>query len=227
MPVSDKNIKALKVFHLIKSQVAGFKVPSVTMFSLSKNPYKVLISCILSLRTKDKTTIEASKRLFNLATSAQDMIKLPAKRIAGVIYPVGFYRNKARAIIDLSNKIRDNFNGNVPCRMEDLLSLKGVGRKTANLVLGLGFNIPAICVDTHVHRITNRLGWVKTKTPEQTEIKLMKVFPESTWIDLNTVLVAFGQNICVPVSPFCSNCSVGKFCKKSGVTRSRLRERTR
>lgn len=221
MPVSDKNITALRVFRLIKKRVSKFQTPSVTMFSISKSPYKVLISCILSLRTKDKTTIEASNRLFNVAVAPQDMIKLTAKKIEKLIYPVGFYRNKARAILNLSRKIMNNFNGRVPCSINDLLSLSGVGRKTANLVLGLGFGIPAICVDTHVFRIANRLGWVKTNSPEETEVSLTKIFPKKVWIDLNTVLVAFGQNLCVPVSPFCHNCPVAGFCKKSGVTRNR------
>jgi endonuclease-3 len=134
---------------------------------------------------------------------------------------VGFYRNKAKAILEISKKIIRDFSGRVPSRLEDLLSLKGVGRKTANLVLGLGYNRPAICVDTHVHRISNRLGWVKTQNPQGTEEALEKIIPKNYWIRLNTILVAFGQNVCVPISPFCNRCYVNSYCKKIGVNRHR------
>lgn len=211
----------LKTIKFIEKQVKGFKIPSVTQVSRKKDPYQVLISCILSLRTKDKTTIEASKRLFKLASSPAEMVKLSKKRIEGLIYPVGFYRNKAGNILEISHKILEDFEGRVPDNPESLLGFEGVGRKTANLVLGLGFNIPAICVDTHVHRISNRLGWVKTKTPEAAEEYLNKIIPKEYWIGLNTILVSFGQNICVPVSPFCSRCFVYKFCGRCGVEKSR------
>lgn len=211
----------LKTIKFIVRQVKGFKIPSVTQVSRKKNPYQVLISCILSLRTKDKTTIEASGRLFKLASSPAEMVKLSYSRIKGLIYPVGFYRNKARNILEISRRILEDFGGRVPDNPESLLGLRGVGRKTANLVLGLGFNIPAICVDTHVHRISNRLGWVRTVTPEATEEYLNKIIPKEYWIGLNTILVSFGQNICVPVSPFCSRCFVYKFCGRCGVEKSR------
>jgi endonuclease III len=213
--------KILRILRLIEKQVKGFQVPVVTEVSKKKDPYQVLISCILSLRTKDKTTTEASTRLFKVADNPKDMVKLSASRLGKIIYPVGFYRNKAKVIIGASRKIIKDFKGWVPRTLDELLAIKGVGRKTANLVLGLGYNIPAVCVDTHVHRITNRLGWVKTKTPEETEKALEKIVPEDYWIDLNTILVTFGQNICVPVSPFCSRCLVYKFCKRINVTRSR------
>jgi endonuclease-3 len=209
--------KIIKTIKLMERQVKNFKVPSVTEISSRKDPYLVLISCILSLRTKDKTTIEASARLFKAANNSKKMVKLPVKRLEKLIYPVGFYRNKAKVIIEISKRILYDFSGSVPDNLEDLLELKGVGRKTANLVLGLGYNIPAICVDTHVHRISNRLGWVRTKNPEDTENALMKIIPKKLWIDLNTYFVAFGQNICVPVSPFCSGCFVFKYCKRVGV----------
>jgi endonuclease III len=221
LPISGKNITALKVFGLIKKQAKQFQLPLLNRFFISSTPYKILVSCILSLRTKDKVTQEASVKLFNLASTAQGMLKLPIGKIKRAIYPVGFYRKKAGVILSLSKKIIDDFDGIVPSCREDLLSLKGVGRKTANLVLGLGFNVPAICVDIHVHRISNRLGWVKSKSPEETEIKLMKIFSKSVWIELNEVLVSFGQNLCLPVSPFCSKCLVAKFCKRAGVLKSR------
>jgi len=210
-----------RVLSLIRKQTERFIIPSVTLISYNKDPYQVLVSCILSLRTKDKTTIEAAKRLFRVAPCPQDMIKLTRLRLEKLIFPVGFYHRKAKVILDLSRKIIREFNAKVPSKIEDLLSFKGVGRKTANLVLGLGFNIPAICVDTHVHRISNRLGWINTKSPEDSEAALEKIIPKNLWIDLNTILVGFGQNLCQPVSPICSRCSVVNFCKRKGVIRSR------
>ena len=213
--------KILKTINLIEKQVKKFRIPSVTEVSYRKDPYQILISCILSLRTKDKTTTVASRRLFRVAASPKTMVKLSPRRLQDLIYPVGFYRNKAKVILGISRKILKDFMGRVPNQIEDLLKLKGVGRKTANLVLGLGYNIPAICVDTHVHRISNRLGWVRTKTPEQTEYALQKIVPKKSWIDLNTALVTFGQNICLPISPWCNRCSVYNFCERTGVTKFR------
>jgi len=175
----------------------------------------------LSLRTKDETTARASKRLFRLADTPAKMVKLVAQRIQTLIYPVGFYRNKSKSIIDISRTIIREYKGRVPDELELLLSLKGVGRKTANLVLSQGFNKPAVCVDTHVQRISNRLGWVDTVSPEETEKKLKDIFPKSQWGKLNSILVKFGQNICRPVSPFCSKCNISGFCPKRGVGRSR------
>lgn len=211
----------LKTLKLIKKQVKGFNILWITKVSKKKNPYKTLISCILSLRTKDRTTSEASNRLFKIAANPKDMVKLSKLRLEKLIYPVGFYHNKAGVILEISRKILKDFAGRVPNNLEDLLRFKGVGRKTANLVLGLGYNIPAICVDTHVHRISNRLGWVKTKTSKATEEALREIIPKNYWIYLNTILVAFGQNICAPISPFCSRCFVNKFCKRVGILRFR------
>jgi len=208
--------KILKTIRLIEKQVKSYTVPSVTKISRRKKPYLVLISCILSLRTRDKTTIQASRRLFKVADNPKSMLKLSARRIRKLIYPVGFYRNKSKVILGLSRKILEEYSGKTPDSLDELLKMKGVGRKTANLVLGLGFGKPAICVDTHVHRISNRLGWVKTNTPEETETALQKIIPVSEWIKLNTLLVAFGQNLCLPVRPVCSNCDVYRFCKRKG-----------
>ena len=215
------SLRILRTIGLVKKQVKDFKVPSVTEVSRKKDPYLVLISCILSLRTKDKTTVEASARLFRVASNPKKMVKLPLKRLEKLIYPVGFYRTKAKVIIGVSKRILTDFAGRVPDNLEELLELKGVGRKTANLVLGLGYNIPAICVDTHVHRISNRLSWVRTKDPEGTEIALKKIVPKRLWIELNTHFVAFGQNVCVPISPFCGKCYVYKYCERIGVSRQR------
>ncbi len=206
---------------MIEGRIKGWVVPSVTKIARRRDPYRVLVSCILSLRTKDKTTIEASNRLFKVADDPRSMLKLNENRIRKLIYPVGFYRNKSRVILGLGRRIIEEYSGRVPDSLEELLKLKGVGRKTANLVLGLGFGIPAICVDTHVHRISNRLGWVSTKTPEQTENALRKIIPRREWINLNTTLVTFGQNLCLPVSPFCSKCDVYEFCERRGVNKSR------
>jgi endonuclease-3 len=211
----------LTVIRSIEKQVRGFDAPYVTAEAKKRDPYKVLISCILSLRTKDKTTGEAAARLFKAADTPAKLVKLSRERIQRLIYPVGFYRNKSGVILDISRRLIKEYKGKVPDNADELLSFKGVGPKTANLVLGLGFGKPAICVDTHVHRISNRLGWVKTRNPQETEYALQKIIPRAFWIELNTSLVAFGQNICVPVSPWCSRCSVRYLCPQKGVSRYR------
>ncbi|MBQ8476468.1 endonuclease III [bacterium] len=179
-----------------------------------KDPYLVLICCILSLRTNDKTTIKAARNMLKLAKTPLDMAKVDVDELSDAIYPVGFYKNKASQIIELSKRIIDEYNSKVPSEIDELTKFKGVGRKTANLVLTKGFNKPAICVDVHVHRITNRLGYVKTKTPDDTEMELRKILPEKYWIDFNTLLVTHGQNICKPQKPNCNECSISKYCKK-------------
>ena len=179
-----------------------------------KDPYIVLICCILSLRTNDKTTIKSAKKMLELAQTPSQMIKLDVDTLSEAIYPVGFYKNKASQIIELSQEIIKKYDSKVPNSIEELTKFKGVGRKTANLVLAKGYNKPAICVDTHVHRITNRLGYVKTKTPDETEMELRKILPKKYWIDFNTLLVTHGQNICKPQKPNCLNCSISKYCKK-------------
>ena len=208
---------SIKVLRLIEKQVEGLGVPSVTRVSYDKDPFKVLVSCLISLRTKDSVTIKASKRLFEKAGNPEDLSGLSLSTIRQTIYPAGFYRNKAKIIKNISRQLVVKYRGKVPHTAEKLLSLKGVGRKTANLVLGLAYNKPSICVDTHVHRISNRLGWVQTQTPLDTEGHLQNIFLEKYWIKINTILVSFGQNICLPVSPLCSQCSVKPLCKKIGV----------
>ncbi len=179
-----------------------------------KDPYLVLICCILSLRTNDKTTIGASRNMLKLARTPLEFSKLDEKTLSEAIYPVGFYQNKAKQIIELSKKLVQEYDSKVPSEIEELIKFKGVGRKTANLVLTKGFNMPAICVDTHVHRICNRLGYVKTKSPDETEFALRKILPKKYWIDFNTLLVTHGQNICKPIRPICEKCSICQFCKK-------------
>jgi endonuclease III len=180
-----------------------------------------LIACILSLRTQDATTAAASERLFALADTPAAMLGLTASEIERAIYPVGFYRTKARVIHEICRDLIERFGGRVPDTIDDLLTLKGVGRKTANLVVTMGYDQPGICVDTHVHRISNRLGYVRTRTPEQTETALRASLPKRYWIGYNDLLVAFGQNVCTPISPKCSRCPVRPLCRRVGVTASR------
>jgi endonuclease-3 len=183
----------------------------------SRDPFRILISCLISLRTKDEVTAEAAARLFRLAGTPRAMLRLPAARIAKAIYPAGFYRTKARTIKELCRRLLEEHAGRVPDDLETLLTLKGVGRKTANLVVTIGYRKPGICVDTHVHRISNRLGIVETKIPEQTEFALRRVLPRRHWIPYNDLLVTFGQNVCKPISPLCSACPVADLCPRIGV----------
>jgi endonuclease-3 len=187
----------------------------------SHDPFLILISCLISLRTKDDVTGEASARLFRFARTPRAMVTLSAARIARAIYPAGFYRTKAKTIKALCRTLLDRHAGKVPDDLETLLTLKGVGRKTANLVITVGYGKPGICVDTHVHRISNRLGIVKTETPEQTEFALRQVLPRRHWIPYNDLLVTFGQNACKPISPLCSTCPVHTLCPRVGVGKHR------
>ena len=203
----DKIVKLLKDAKQPQSEF-------VKLMDSFKNPYLVLIACILSLRTNDKTTYPATLRMLELAKTPKEMKNVSQEELAKAIYPVGFYENKANQIIELSKTIDEELNGQVPDEIEDLIKFKGVGRKTANLVLSLGFNKPAICVDVHVHRIFNRLGYIKTKTPEETEFALREKLPQKYWIDINTLLVTHGQNVCKPIKPKCSECPIARYCAK-------------
>jgi endonuclease-3 len=207
---------------ILRHATRAWMTPYVTELAQhSRDPFRVLISTMLSLRTKDAVTAEASKNLFALARTPRAMVKLTPRQIEKAIYPVGFYRTKARNIVKLCRELIDQYDGNVPNEIAALVALPGVGRKTANLVITLGFDKPGICVDTHVHRITNRWGYVKTKTPEQTEMALREKLPRAYWIEINDELVALGQNVCHPTSPKCSMCPVCAYCDRVGVTRSR------
>lgn len=207
----------------LEKATKGMVIPAATAIvqEFGRDPFLVLISCLLSLRTKDLTSLPASQRLFALARTPHDLLQVPISEIEKLIFPVGFYRRKAQQIHDVSRIIIDRFGGLVPSAESELLTIKGVGPKTANLVLGEGFNVPAICVDTHVHRISNRLGLVNTKTVEETEVQLKKVLPKKYWIEYNKLIVMWGQNICVPISPKCSQCVVSDICPRVGVTKSR------
>ncbi|MFZ5876884.1 MAG: endonuclease III domain-containing protein [Nitrospirota bacterium] len=187
----------------------------------TRDPFRILVSCVLSLRTKDATTAAASARLFALATTPHALSRLAPARIERAIYPVSFYRTKARSLRALSVELISRFHGKVPREIDDLLSLPGVGRKTANLVVTLGFGIPGICVDTHVHRIMNRWGYVATRSPDETEQALRRKLPREYWIELNDLLVPYGQFLCTPTSPFCGRCSIARWCRQTAVTRRR------
>jgi len=218
-------MKADDIHNIVKilaKETPKWDVPIVTLVAESTNdPFRVLISTVLSLRTKDETTAVASRKLFKLADNPSDMLKLSEKEIIKAIYPVGFYKTKAKNIKSICRDLISKYDSKVPDDIDELLKLKGVGRKTANLVVTLGYNKPGVCVDTHVHRISNRLGYIKTKTPDKTETALRRKLPEKYWIDYNSLLVSFGQHLCRPISPFCSRCPVIKFCDRVGVTKSR------
>ncbi|MEA3471644.1 MAG: endonuclease III [Thermodesulfobacteriota bacterium] len=210
------------VIHLLRRELEKGKYPIVTdLAERERNPFHILIATLLSLRTKDEVTEVATEKLLKLAATPEKMLQLTEDEIISAIYPVGFYRNKAETIIRVSGKLVEKYESRVPDTIDELLKLKGVGRKTANLVVTLGFNKEGICVDTHVHRISNRLGYVKTTKAEETEFALRRVLPKKYWIDFNTLMVAFGRKTCRPLSPLCSKCPVSDYCDKAGVTRSR------
>ena len=208
----DKNIDT--VVQLLKD-AKQTRSEFVELMDTFNDPYLVLISCILSLRTNDKTTYPATLRMLKLGKTPQDFANCDVKLLEEAIYPVGFYANKARQIVELSKEIVEKYNGQVPQSIDELVKFNGVGRKTANLTVARGFNKPAICVDVHVHRIFNRMGYVKTRTPDETEFALRKKLPQKHWIDINTLIVTHGQNICKPQKPMCECCPIKNYCVKN------------
>ncbi len=217
-----KNSQIDEAISLLRAAVSRWLAPAVTIVSQRDgNAFKVLVSCILSLRTKDEITASAVNRLFSIADTPKSILGMSVEDIERSIYPVGFYRKKARQILDICNRLLTVYDGKVPDNLDTLLDLKGVGRKTANLVITLGFGKPGICVDTHVHRICNRWGYVKTATPEQTEFALRSKLPKEYWICINDLLVSFGQNHCRPISPKCNSCFLSHLCVRNGVKMSR------
>jgi endonuclease-3 len=208
---------------IVKREIGRWQetVVGVVAKESDRNPFLILISTLLSLRTKDKTTREAGDRLFALARTPAAMLKLPLEKLERVIYPVGFYRTKAKAIHQICRRLIDEYGGKVPDSVDELVTLPGVGRKTANLVVTIGYGKPGICVDIHVHRISNRWGYIKTRTPEESEQALRRKLPKQYWIIYNDLLVPYGQNLCLPVSPLCSACKLTELCDRVGVTRSR------
>ena len=208
-----------QVVRVLRKEVRQWPLPAIGHYV--ETPFTVLISCILSLRTQDKTTNAASDRLFAIADTPSSMLATPVPVIRKAIYPVSFYRVKSRTIHAICEELLSRFGGRVPSTLDELLTLPGVGRKTANIVVTLAFGKAGIAVDTHVHRISNRLGYVRTKTPEDTEMALRRKLPRRYWISYNDLLVAYGQNLCKPISPFCSKCKIAVFCKRVGVTTRR------
>jgi endonuclease III len=210
------------VIRLLRKNLEDLKTPVVTHLSEhNADPFHILISTILSARTKDEVTAAATERLFSMASTPAEMMKLAEEEVVRAIFPAGFYRTKAKALLEVSRDLVERFGSEVPDTIEELLTLRGVGRKTANLVVTLAFNKDGICVDTHVHRISNRLGYIKTRTPAESEQALRKKLPRKYWIIYNTLLVAHGQNICRPVSPLCSRCPVRPYCERVGVIKNR------
>ena len=218
----NKEFPIEKVISILESHAPNWSVPVVTLIALQdKNPFKVLLSTIISLRTKDEVTIEASKRLYELLEKPEDIYQCDVKDIENAIYPCGFYKRKAIQIQKACIRIVEGFGGQVPDDIDTLTTFEGVGRKTANLVVSEGYGIPAMCVDVHVHRISNRLGFVETKDPEETERVLRENLPKKYWNSYNSLMVAFGQSICRPVSPYCSQCPLLEICERVGVERYR------
>jgi len=218
--MDDRNMA--EIIRLLELELGKRELPIVTKLAEEhRDPFEILISTLLSLRTKDEVTAAATERLFTLASTPAEMLRLSEAEIQRAIYPVGFYRNKAETIRHVCRELIERFQSRVPDSIEELLTFKGVGRKTANLVVSLGFNGAGLCVDTHVHRISNRIGYVRTKNPEETEFALRAKLPPEHWSRYNTILVAFGRNTCRPISPLCSHCPVEAYCDRIGVTKSR------
>ncbi len=187
----------------------------------NRNAFKILISCLLSLRTQDKNTEKVSKKLFSIADTPEKLSKIPIKKLEKLIFSSGYYKNKAKTLKHVSKELIERFHGKVPKTKKELLSIKGIGPKTANIVLAFAYKKPALPIDTHCHRIPNRLGFVKTKSPEQTEKKLSEILPKKYWREFNAIFVQFGKEICQPISPWCSKCPIQKYCPRIGVKRNR------
>lgn len=214
--------KLEKVIQILEKESIKWIVPVVTLIALQeKDPFKVLISTIISLRTKDEVTINASKKLYKILTKPKDIYNISNEELEIAIYPCGFYKRKTKQIAFICDRLVKEFNCIVPKDLDTLLTFPGIGRKTANLVLSEGYQIPAMCVDVHVHRISNRMGFINTKTPEESEIILRNKLPKKYWIRYNSLLVAFGQSICRPISPHCSICPIISMCERVGVNKSR------
>ena len=211
----------LEVMNILKSNYPSHTKTTLNRMRDNPEAFKILISCLLSLRTKDKNTEKVSKNLFEVASTPEEILKLPIKKLEKLIFSSGHYKKKARVLKHVSQIILKEYNGKVPNKKEELMSIKGIGPKTANIVLAFAFGELVLPIDTHCHRIPNRLGWIETKTPEKTEKELEKILPKKYWQDFNGIFVQFGQNICTPVSPKCSECPIEKLCKKVNVQKTR------
>lgn len=219
--MEEKNKRIIKIMETLKKVYPSHTKTTLNRMRDRPDAFKILISCLLSLRTQDKNTEIASNNLFAVADTPEQILKLPMKKLEKLIFSSGHYKKKARTIKHVSEIILKDYKGKVPDSREELESIKGIGPKTANIVLAFAFGKNVLPIDTHCHRIPNRLGWVKTKTPVQTEIELGKILPEKYWTDFNAIFVQFGKTICVPISPFCSKCPIEKFCPKIGVEKRR------
>ena len=205
----------------VQKAVQEWEIPYLSQAKVTRDPYRTLVGCMMSLRTKDETTHDAAERLFSVAATPWEMRQLSEDKIASLIYPVGFYRQKAVNIVALSKRMCEEYDGKVPKTIIELITFRGVGRKTANLVVTEAFHLPGICVDTHVHRISNRWGYVTTRTPDETERALREKLPKRYWMSINRVLVSYGKNRCTPQSPWCSVCTIEPMCAQAKVTRTR------
>lgn len=216
-----KQQKISQIIKILSKKYPSYEKTTLNRMRKKPNAFKVLISCLLSLRTQDKNTEKASKKLFAVADTPKKISKIPLKKLEKLIYSSGHYKKKAKTLQHVSNELIKRFKGKVPDKKEELLSIKGIGPKTANIVLAFAFGKPALPIDTHCHRIPNRLGWLKTKTPEKTEKELEKILAKKYWKEFNAIFVQFGQTICQPISPLCSKCPIKKYCKRIGVKKSR------
>ncbi len=216
--IMKKNIN--KIMGILSKK---YNITKTTLNNMREKPdaFKILVSCLISLRTRDENTAKISEKLFNVAKTPEGIIKLPTKKLEKLIFSSGYYKNKAKTIKHVSKEILKKFNGRVPDTREELLSIKGIGPKTANIVLAFAYGKNVIPVDVNVHRIVNRLGWVETKTAEKTEIKIHKIMPKKFWSETNSILIQFGREICLPVSPWCSKCPIKKYCPRIGIKKSR------
>ena len=215
-------IPIVKILTILAKEVEKYDTPVAELVKVqTQDPFKILVATIMSSRTNDKTTAKVAKQLFIKINKPQDFHLYSQQQIEQMIYPIGFYKNKARYLKQLPTVLQQRFKGRIPQTIEELLELPGVGRKTANLVVSVAFDKPGICVDVHVHRIVNRIGYIKTKDPLETEMKLRKILPQRYWKRVNRVLVAYGQNLCTPLRPFCSRCKISRYCKKINVKKAR------
>ncbi len=220
--ITMKTVDIDKVHAILKKEVKNYKVPVVDLIQVqTKSPFKVLVTTILSARTNDRTTTEAAKRLFKIVHKPSDLDNIPVSKLEKIIHPVGFYKNKAKHLKQLPKVLKEKFNNKIPSTIDELVKLPGVGRKTANLVVVIAFNKHGVCVDTHVHRISNRLGYIKTKNPLETEMVLREKLPKRYWKTINSILVAFGQNLCRPIGPKCSICPIKQHCNRVNVRNSK------
>lgn len=211
------------IIRILRKAIGKYPLPLCNQIKLEygKKPFLILVGCLLSLRAKDATIIHVCRQLFKIAQTPKEILSIPQPKLKKILFKTGFYKTKTKTLREVCKNLLEKHKGKVPNTLEELLSIKGIGRKTANLVLGLGYGIPGICVDTHVHRISNRLGIIKTKTPKETEEALKKILPKKYWIEWNNLIVTWGQNICTPISPWCSKCAIKSYCKRIDVKKSR------